>query len=248
MTTKLELSQLIRDTVAADAQAASFREPVIGFSSALDPSYATLPQIVGPWIAPPQFFLPAVETILSFFIPFAPEIAEANQHGSQPARSWAKSYIDANLLIEIVSQTVIRHLAARGIVAASIPPTHTYDEKTLTSAWSHRSAAYIAGLGSFGVNRMLITKKGCAGRFGSILLAIPLEPDAPSAQENCLYYRDGSCLVCLAQCPTGALRLDGFDKFLCNAKLLQNAAEFSDLGWCDVCGKCLAAPCAVLEK
>ncbi len=248
MATKLELAQLVRDTVAADAQAASFREPLIGFSSALDPRYTELPQIVGPWIAPPQFFLPTVETILSFFVPFAQEIAEANQQGQQPSRGWAKSYLDANLLIEKVSQTVIQHLANQGIVAAAIPPTHTYDEKTLTSAWSHRSAAYIAGLGSFGVNRMLITKKGCAGRFGSILLAIQLEPDAPAAEENCLYYRDGSCLVCLAQCPTGALQLNGFDKFQCNARLLANAAEFTDLGWCDVCGKCLATPCAVLEK
>lgn len=248
MTSKLELSQLIRAAVAADWNAASFREPLIGFSAASDPNYAKLQQIVGPWIAPPQFFLPGAETVLSFFVPFAEEISQKNQEGAQPSRGWAKSYIDANIMIEKVSETVVQHLALQGIVAAAIPPTHTYDAETLTSSWSHRSAAYIAGLGRFGVNRMLITKKGCAGRFGSILLAVKLEPDHPSEEEFCLYYKNGSCLSCLKQCPTGALQLNHFDKFQCNARLLENAEQFTELGWCDVCGKCLATPCAILEK
>ncbi|HZW49566.1 MAG TPA: epoxyqueuosine reductase [Bacillota bacterium] len=248
MTSKHELAQLIRAAVAADSNAASFREPLIGFSSAADPNYAKLQQIVGPWIASPQFFLSGAETVISLFIPFAVEISQENQEGAQPSHGWAKSYIDANILIEKVSQTVIQHLASQGIIAASIPPTHTYDAETLTSAWSHRSAAYIAGLGRFGVNRMLITKKGCAGRFGSILLAVKLEPDLPSEEEYCFYYKNGSCLSCLKQCPTGALQFNRFDKFLCNERLLENVEQFTDLGWCDVCGKCLATPCAVLEK
>lgn len=35
------------------------------------------------------------------------------------------------------------------------------------SEWSHRHAAYIAGLGIFGINNMLITNKGCVGRIPS---------------------------------------------------------------------------------
>ncbi len=41
--------------------------------------------------------------------------------------------------------------------------------KTMACAWSHKSAAAIAGLGSFGLHRMLITDAGCAGRCGSLL-------------------------------------------------------------------------------
>ena len=38
-----------------------------------------------------------------------------------------------------------------------------------TSNWSERHAAHICGLGTFGLSKGLITSKGIAGRFGSVI-------------------------------------------------------------------------------
>ncbi|WP_338094171.1 hypothetical protein [Methanorbis furvi] len=38
--------------------------------------------------------------------------------------------------------------------------------------WSHRHFAVLAGLGTFGVNNMLITRMGCYGRVSSFAASI----------------------------------------------------------------------------
>ena len=53
------------------------------------------------------------------------------------------------------------------------------------SCWSQRHVARIAGLGSFGMNQMLITESGCCGRFFSVITDVPCEHDA---------YFDGVCV------------------------------------------------------
>jgi len=107
--------------------------------------------------------------------------------------------------------------------------------------------AAIAGLGSFGLHRMLITDAGCAGRFGSLVVDVALEPtSAPGAllRERCRYFYDGSCKVCVERCPTGALTEARLDKHRCYEWLLQVADHFHELGLADVCGKCATGPCA----
>jgi len=149
-------------------------------------------------------------------------------------------------LINEISEEMIRYLKDRGIEAATVKATHTFDEKTLKSGWSHRSAAYISGLGRFGVNRMLITPVGCAGRYGTVIMSQEVPADKRMAEELCTYYKNGKCLECIKACPANALDINGFDKFKCYDNLLENAKEFADIGFCDVCGKCISfCPSAV---
>ncbi|MBF7084294.1 hypothetical protein IT084_15175 [Desulfallas sp. Bu1-1] len=122
--------------------------------------------------------------------------------------------------------------------------THNFNEEDLTAGWSHKSIAFVAGLGTFGVNRMLITPAGCAGRFGSMVISAEIPPTPRPGREFCRYYNGGKCLYCVTNCPTGALQVDGLDKQTCYRRLLEVAGQFTDLGLCDVCSKCALGPCA----
>ena len=114
------------------------------------------------------------------------------------------------------------------------------------SAWSHRHVAYIAGLGTFGLNRMLITEKGCGGRIGSIVTELELAPDERIKGDHCLYLHNGSCTACLDRCPCRALQKDNFNRQKCYERLLENEARLQLEGYADVCGKCCCGlPCSV---
>ena len=114
-----------------------------------------------------------------------------------------------NALIERIASRLIETLADHGVRAAAAPATHNYDPEDLICRWSHKSVAVIAGLGSFGLHRMVITDSGCAGRFGSLVIDTELRFTSPPVRERCLYFHDGSCWECITRCPVNALSMEG---------------------------------------
>lgn len=249
MSLRKEIVELVTTSVASSNRADLFRQPLVGFSAADDTYYKQLKQIIGPEHLYPQDILPEAKTVVSFFVPFSEQVVLSNRGQETPSLEWAEGYIEANKLINQISEEIIGFLQDKGIGAATVKATHTYDESILKASWSHRSAAYIAGLGKFGVNRMLITRVGCAGRYGTVVIDQEIAPDARPEAEYCVYFEDGSCWDCIAACPVGALGIDSFQRFDCHARLLENSKEFTDMGKCDVCGKCVVAgPCAIMSE
>ena len=215
-----------------------FKEPLIGYADASDLLFLELKKL-HPHHLMPWELLENVKTIVAFYVPFGLEIIRSNRGGAEVSEKWARAYIDANFLINEICVLLSKELNALGVEAAYQNATHNFDEKTLTAAWSHRSIAYIAGMGTFGVNKMLITPVGCAGRFGSIAISRFIEPTPKQDKEYCLFYEKKGCLKCVKSCPTGALSEDGINKHLCYARLLEVAKEHSAIGFADVCGKCI---------
>jgi epoxyqueuosine reductase QueG len=193
----------------------------------------------------PQELLLGARSVVSFFLPFASWVVEANtRHREQVAEEWARAYVETNALIGRITSHLVEALAGRGVHAAAEPATHNFDPVSLISRWSHKSVAVIAGLGSFGLHHMAITDSGCAGRFGSLVLEaeLPITPIEP--RERCLYFHDGSCLECVFRCPVQALdESEPIDKHHCYQRLRRVAQEFEHLGLADVCGKCAIGPC-----
>ncbi len=246
----LELAEFIIATIKREVGEADvtigYREPLIGFAAADDPRFADLRRLAEPTHMMPQDLLPGARSVVSFFLPFDPQVVEANaQHRERVAHEWAVAYVETNALIEHITAHLIELLGERGVRAAAEPPTNNFDPVTLSSRWSHKSVAVIAGLGSFGLHHMVITDSGCAGRFGSLVIDadLPIIPHEP--KERCLYFRDGSCLECIFRCPVGALDENGdMDRQRCWARCLEVAREYERLGRAEVCGKCAIGPCA----
>lgn len=249
MTMRAQIVSLIKNEVLELGLREYFREPLVGFASADDPLFARLKEIVGPEHVHPRDLLPEAKTVVAFFIPFSEDVVSSNRRATAVSPEWAKSYLEANKLINNISDKVLQMLAEQGARGEAIKATHTYDEKTLIAAWSHRSAAFICGLGRFGRNRMLITPVGCAGRYGSVIISEEIAPDPRPEGEFCINLNTGKCLVCVNNCPTKALTLEGLDKHRCHDRLLGVSKEFASMGLavCDVCGKCVVGPCAILE-
>jgi epoxyqueuosine reductase len=241
-----QITTTIRHVVAEASTATEYRTPLVGIVAADDPRFLELRRVVEPSHLLPADLLPGARSVVAFFLPFTPWVAEANaRHKVQVAREWAVAYVETNALIGHITAHLAEVLVQRGIRAAAEPATHNFDPVTLVSRWSHKSVAVIAGLGSFGLHQMVITDAGCAGRFGSLVLDADLPFGAIAPRERCLYFHDGSCLECIQRCPAQALDSGApLDKQRCHEHLHQVARSYTELGLVDVCGKCAIGPCS----
>jgi epoxyqueuosine reductase QueG len=226
-----------------------WREPLAAFAPAGDRRFLSLKKQVSPSHLLPEDLLPGARGVICFFIPFHERIIEGNAEGAAASREWAEAYLYTNELIARISRDLGGLLAEGGFGSALIPATHNFDEERLVSDWSHRHVAHIAGLGSFGINNMLITEKGCCGRFGSLVTGWAPEPavspGAEGAAEYCLHRRKGGCGLCQKRCPAGAYRDGVFNRRVCYDRCLENARLHRAAGFADVCGKCLCGlPCS----
>lgn len=249
MALRSEISKFIEAEVAGANAVNFYRTPLVGFSSAADPLYANIKDIVGPHHLQPEDVLPEVKTIVSFFLPFTKMVVDSNRREPVvPSSQWVDAYAHANDLLTEISRKLVELMRAKGVAAAMVDPLENYNEVTLKAPWSHRSAAFVAGLGRFGLNRMLITPAGAAGRFGTVFIAAELTPDPRPQDEPCLFFNKGTCRHCLTHCPPKALGdgPDQFDRHECNRKLSNVSPYPRSLNWDqDVCGKCDVGPCAI---
>lgn len=86
------------------------------------------------------------------------------------------------------------------------------------SNWSERHAAYVSGLGTFGLCDGLITPLGKAVRFGSVITNMPFPHstrDYEDIHAYCLFHSNGTCKQCVDRCPVGALSEEGHNKEIC---------------------------------
>jgi len=219
--------------------------PLVGFAAADDPLFADLKRVVSGTHALPRELLSSARTVIAYFIPFAESVPESNRGGHLASREWAQSYLRTNALIGSLGERLRALLRSEGYDAVAPPATHNFDERRLVSDWSHRHVAFIAGLGTFGANHMLITEAGCCGRLGSLVTSLLVAADARSGEENCLHRANGSCLQCVGRCVGAALFPDRFERQHCYRVCKENEAAHQALGKADVCGKCLVGlPCS----
>jgi epoxyqueuosine reductase QueG len=196
----------------------------------------------------PGDVLSGAKSVIVFFIPFQENIVASNTKKGMASKEWVTAYIKTNELVKKINDDIGTLLERYKRRTGKIPATHNFDEETLISGWSHRHIAYIAGMGSFGINNMLITEKGCCGRFGSTVTDYDFGIYAErEKRERCLNRINGSCGVCRTRCEVKAL--DGvFDRKKCYGKCLENAGFHKSAGYADVCGKCLAGlPCSTKD-
>ena len=243
-----EIIRFVRDYQKVESLNSSWSAPLVAFADAADPLFLKLKDAVSPSHALPHELLDVARSVIVYFLPFSPEISRSNKEGRFASREWALAYIETNQLIMDINQHMGHVLEKQGFRTSLLPPTHNFDTQKLISDWSHRHVAYIAGLGKFGLHKLLITEKGCCGRLGSLVTTAPFKAGTRSDNEFCLFYAKGVCQLCVKRCVTGALTTEGFDRHACYQLLLDNVERYKASGYADVCGKCISmAPCSFLN-
>ncbi|HVP96265.1 epoxyqueuosine reductase [Methanoregula sp.] len=209
-------------------------EPLVGFSSAADPLYEHLKQDIGaPCMTPLELFRAAFPdtdadagdlTVISWILPQTTLTKDENGKETQyPSERWARAKHYGGIFTIALMKYLTGVLADRGIpaVAPALSPEWTLgvsEKYGIASSWSERHAAYVSGLGTFGLCDGLITRKGKAMRCGSLVARITIPPTPRPYTDHrawCLYYAKGTCKLCIKRCPAGAISEQGHDKNRC---------------------------------
>jgi epoxyqueuosine reductase len=235
-----------------------FDEPLAGFASAHDPLFREYkkPDVIGPWFMTPEEWLPDAESVVSIFLPFSDAVKQSNRVSDKvPSQLWLLGRVEGQAFIAKFAGALRDMFQGHGISACApgIDPRFRaikggkgmsgfpeINEQTYGSNWSERHAAYAAGLGTFGLSKGLITRRGMAGRFTSLILSDTLEPDFrpyTGIYDYCIM-----CGACIHRCPADAITMEnGKDHTVCGPWLSRTAELYSPRFGC---GKCqTGVPC-----
>ena len=212
----------------------AFGQPLVGFSTGADPLYAELKSDIGSFhLTPAEAFAksfpcsdpdPARLTVISWVLPqTAATKSDHRKETVYPSERWARSRHYG----EIFNNSLRRHLAAAlteagfDALAPSLAPffkRETSEKYGFASTWSERHAAYVSGLGTFGLADGLITPVGKAVRCGSVIAGLSVAPTARPYTDHhayCLHFSSGKCGKCIGRCPAQAISQSGHDKAKC---------------------------------
>lgn len=225
--------------------------PVFAFGSADDKLFEGLkePSAIGGHFMLPKEWLPGARTVVSFFLPFSEAVKKGNGRDMEwPSSEWLHGRIEGQAMLNMLCGHLSSLLADAGY--RSIVPSmderfwsNTCSEKRkekFTSNWSERHVAFVCGLGTFGLSKGLITEKGIAGRFGSIVTELKIEPSVRDYEG--IYEYCSMCGKCAKNCPAGAISLEkGKNHKPCSEFLDITSEKFKPRYGC---GKCqVRVPC-----
>ena len=157
-----------------------------------------------------------------------------------------------------MEQGLVDHLEAQG--HASCAPTSIPENVVearpgvgLSSYWSLRHIAFVAGLGTFGISGGLITRRGIAHRLGAVVTEAVIPPTPRAYGDDplawCLRSAKGLCGKCIDRCPAGSIgdSVAERDKTACREHSRRIRREGKDLyDWEGAygCGLCqVGVPC-----
>lgn len=232
-----------------------FEAPIFAFGAANDEYFNLLknPSAIGEHFLLPKEWLPQAKTVISFFLPFTDVVKQGNRRDmSWPSEEWLHGRIEGQAFLiklcqhlnsELINagyNSIIPSLDERFWAKTGFNNESVQSNVSFTSNWSERHAAFVCGLGTFGLSKGLITSKGVAGRFGSIITELYLSPDK-RAYEN-IYEYCSMCGACVKNCPVNAISLEkGKNHIICSEFLDRTAEKFKPRYGC---GKCqIRVPC-----
>jgi len=218
-----------------------FEHPLVVVASADDPLFAELKNdsVVGPQHLSPKEWLVSGRSVIVYFLPFTERIRKANRNTGLPAREWLYGRIEGEQFSVALRNHLVQWFFDQSCEAVAPTLDERFRVANRRSNWSERHAAYIAGLGTFSLNCSLITRRGAAGRLGSIVVSADLPPTKRpyrTRDENCT-----QCGACILKCPPLAINERGKDHAVCSDYLDRVLARYRPRYGC---GKCqTGVPC-----
>jgi epoxyqueuosine reductase QueG len=208
--------------------------PLLGFASTEawhDPPFQ-------PWM-PEEFFpdsiLPGARSVIVMGMPITLPVLE-----SSPSIHYHELYRTVNHFLDREGYLLSGFLNERGHQSMWIPRDGygSMDElrEDPTAFFSHRHAALLAGMGTFGVNNMLLTPEyGPRVRLVSVVTKASIPPDPMIEEELCT-----RCMRCVDRCPMSALEAKDYPS---STTKKDRCTE-----WSDRLRKVSKSPCGICIK
>jgi epoxyqueuosine reductase len=225
------MSGTIRDQVAG--KCAELDIPLVGFASA--GSWDIPP--FEPWVPPefqPRAIWPEVKTVIVIGIPVSLPIIE-----TAPSIWYHELYRTVNTLLDTGAFRIATFLNAQGIPSIALPrdgygSIGVLKEKPF-AFFSHRHAAYLAGLGTFGINNMLLTPQfGPRVRFTAIFTTAEIGSDTVMKEDQCI-----QCMRCVDNCPVSAIPGSNYPEGITDKVTCATRSEALLKRYISPCGLCI---------
>lgn len=251
---------------------AAFDLPLVGFSSGADALYPFYKDHIDPdfYRLPHEWlkcvfgkeFDPENVSVISWFLPQTEENRDKSRVLPDcPSLEWQLVRVHGEECNRDLAAALEKHLNELGYEAVAPMSNDQFSwgdsEKFLKiSNWSERHTALISGLGTFGLCDGLITEKGKAGRYGSVIVHGKLEPTKRLyTQYNEYCQAKNGCTACIRRCPAGAITPEGHDKMKCILyhanvikPLLKERYGYEGYAVCGLCQTGVPCECGIPGK
>jgi len=156
-----------------------------------------------------------------------------------PSAYYSEHYKTINSMLDHAAQRIAMELNILGYEASYIPrdgyPGIEGLMRDPSSFFSHRHSAYLAGLGTFGINNMLLTEKnGPRIRFISVVTTAELPYGKPMKRKLCT-----ECMRCNTECPADAVASEMYPKGISEKKRCVEYSAILRKKGCSPCGRCI---------
>ncbi len=212
----------------------AFAEPLVGFSAGSDGLYDFYKDHIAPdfyrspkeWLkaACGREYEPDSISVISWFLPQTDDTkGKCRAVDDCPPLEWTMVRVHGEECNRRLAKSLEEYLKGLGCDAVAPMCSEQFSwgdsEKFVkVSNWSERHVAYISGLGTFGLCDGLVTEKGKAGRYGSVIVAVPLQAtERKYSVYNEFCQAKNGCRGCIERCPAGAITEKGHDKVKCMA-------------------------------
>ena len=190
-----------------------------------------------PWMPEefyPQSIYPEARSVIVIGLPVSLPVLETS-----PSIFYRELYNTVNGLLDQYTYRLANFLNDSGNPSVFVPRDGYSGIKALlknpVAFFSHRHAAYLAGLGTFGVNNMLLTPAfGPRVRFGSVFTSAELEPDLLQEDQLCT-----RCMRCVKMCPVNALNEKDYPQGLTDKKTCAEHSNELNRQGISPCGICI---------
>jgi epoxyqueuosine reductase len=248
------ISRPENNNLGPGATGAAWEDALVGFSDGADELYRFLKEHIGVfhWTPAEAFALgvaadrassdrdsahprPDELTVVSWALCQTESAKAANRLETElPSEPWARARIFGQDCNRRLHEALVETLAGSGLEAVAPGFIRQWAEHSSPGfgracSWSERHVAYVSGLGTFSLSGGLITERGQAVRFGSVVVRarIPASPRRYSDPfAYCLFFARGSCGVCARRCPVNSISGEGRDKGACSTHLKPVSEEF----------------------
>ncbi len=248
----------------------AFAEPAVGFSSAADPLYPFYKKHIDEnfYRLPTQWleskyghaFDPENVSVISWVLPQTENTRDLSRASTDcPTMEWQMVRVHGEECNRALADAVVAWLNAQGYeaIAPMTSPEFSWGDSEkfyLMSNWSERHTAFISGLGTFGLCDGLISIKGKAARYGSVIVAAKLTPTERKYTEyNEFCQAKNGCTACIRRCPAGAITADGgHNKAKCQqyhkeviAKVCHDRYDYDGYSVCGLCQTGVPCECGI---